>query len=302
VATVAEPGEYAVRGGLVDVWPGDANEPRRLDLFGSTVESIRSFDPLSQRSLGKADGLQLSPAGEVVFDPAAIARFKQGYLRQFGAVGGDPLFDAVAEGRPFAGMEHWLPLFHERLATLFDYLEPDCEIGFDHLAADAIAARAALIGDHYEARRAPPPAGSTFASAPYRPLPPHLLYLDEQSFARTIATRRAFHFSSYGVPPSTPRGFVAVEDLRAAPARDFTAERQRPDVNLFDAVAAHLQELARAPEPPILACWSEGSADRLRQILTDHGVAAFTPVTSRRAAAGAAGSVSYTHLTLPTKA
>ena len=83
-------------------------------------------------------------------------------------------------------MEHWLPLFHADLVPLTAYLGEGAEIGLDHLALDAIKARAALIGEHYEARLQPPAAGSSFGSAVYRPLPPELLYLDEGGLARAL--------------------------------------------------------------------------------------------------------------------
>ena len=113
-------------------------------------------------------------------------------------------------------MEHWLPLFHERLVTLPDYLDEGTELGFDHAAGEAIKARAALIGEHYEARRHPPDAGQSFGAAPYRPLPPELLYVDEQSFARTAETRTRWQLSTFGVPPARPSGIDAVREGRAA--------------------------------------------------------------------------------------
>ena len=121
--TVGEPGEYAVRGGIVDVFPPGAEQPLRLDFFGDELDSVRSFDPMSQRTTGKLDGMSLKPVSEVVLDEESITRFRGGYLATFGAVRGeDPLYEAVTAGRLHPGMEHWLPLFHETMETLFDYL------------------------------------------------------------------------------------------------------------------------------------------------------------------------------------
>ena len=121
---MVEAGDYAVRGGLVDVFPSGAEQPVRLDFFGSTLESIRSFDPLTQRSQGKVDGAR-ADAGErgAARRRRRSSAFKAGYLRQFGAVTGDPLLEAVEAGRSFPGMEHWLPLFHPDLVPLTAYLD-----------------------------------------------------------------------------------------------------------------------------------------------------------------------------------
>ena len=111
--TVVEPGDYAVRGGIIDIFPTGAEQPLRLDLFGDELEAIRGFDPLTQRSLGKVEKIELLPMSEVLLDEASIERFRVGYMQQFGAATGDPLFESVTSGRPFPGMEHWLPLFHD---------------------------------------------------------------------------------------------------------------------------------------------------------------------------------------------
>ena len=284
--TVVEPGEYAVRGGLLDVFPTADKHPLRLDFFGSTVETIRTFDPLTQRSLQRMDRLEIGPVSEVVFDQEAIERFKVGYLQNFGAVSGDPLFDAVREGRSYPGMEHWLPLFHERLATLFDYLDEAAEVAFDHLARDGVAARAVLIGEHYEARKVTPPAGSSFGTAPYRPLSPHLLYLDEQSFAQEVERRASFEFSIFGPPPRPPTGVDAVIDLEGRPSRDFAHERADRSINLFDAIVAHLRALLGDGARPLVTASSEGALERLKQVLEDHGQETFTRIRHARGARG----------------
>ena len=288
-STVVEPGDYAVRGGIIDVYPTDGGNPVRLDLFGATVETIRTFDALTQRSLSRIEALELRPVSEVMLDAEAIERFKARYLQQFGAVTSDPLFDAISSGRSFPGMEHWLPLFNERLATLFDYMDEECELSFDHLARDGVDARAALIGEHFEARRQPVATGSTFGTTPYRPLPPHMLYLDEQSFGREADARSSWHFSIFAAPPGKVPGFTRSEDLKGRPARDFAPERQDRSVNLFDAASAYLGAMRAGPVKPILACWSEGSADRMRQTLQDHGTSTFTSVKTMRDVDGAAG-------------
>ncbi|MGH6943271.1 MAG: CarD family transcriptional regulator, partial [Geminicoccaceae bacterium] len=268
--TVVEPGEYAVRGGIIDIFPAGQDQPLRLDLFGDVLEAVRSFDPLTQRSLAKVARLTLRPVSEVLFDADAIERFRIGYLKHFGAVSDDPLFESLSAGRPFPGMEHWLPLFHERLVSLFDYLAPGCPVGFDHLTADALAAREDTIGEHYRARRDPPEAGRAMGAAPYRPLPPDALYLSGMRLAALLRERSRIDFSPFAAPPESAD--LEVVDLGGRPARDFAAERARPDVNLFDAIAVHLAEQQGTGKRLLIAAASEGSLERLRLVLGDHGV------------------------------
>ena len=122
-STVRESGEYAIRGGILDLFPAGLDQPVRLDFFGDTLESIRTFDAESQRTLLDMRGLDLMPVSEFQLVTETIRRFRMGYVAAFGAPErDDALYEAVSEGRRHPGMEHWLPLFHERMETLFDYL------------------------------------------------------------------------------------------------------------------------------------------------------------------------------------
>ncbi len=130
--TVMEPGEFATRGGIVDIFPAGVETPMRLDFFGDTLESIRLFDPLTQITIGEGKSVDLVPVSEVQLTEETTARFRQGYRELFGAVtDDDPLYLSIREGRRHAGMEHWLPLFHDSLETLFDYVD-DGVITLDH--------------------------------------------------------------------------------------------------------------------------------------------------------------------------
>src|SRR5215469_1291653 len=128
-STVSERGEFAVRGGVIDVFPPGAAEPVRLDLFGDTLEAIRAFDRESQRSTRKLSHVDLLPVSEALLDADAVARFRKGYVTAFGAPGDDPLYAAVSEGARRAGLEHWLPLLYGEVASLFDYLPEDALVG-----------------------------------------------------------------------------------------------------------------------------------------------------------------------------
>ena len=126
----AKPGEYAVRGGILDLFPAGLDLPVRFDFFGDSLESIRSFDAETQRTLLDMRSLDLVPISEFQLTTETIRRFRMGYVAAFGAPGrDDQLYEAVSEGRRHPGMEHWLPLFQDKMDTLFDYLgdAPDCD-------------------------------------------------------------------------------------------------------------------------------------------------------------------------------
>ena len=262
--TVMEPGEYAVRGGLVDLFPAGAAAPLRVDLFGDEIDEIRSFDPMDQRSTDRTERFDLVPASEVVLTRDSIARFREGYRAAFGAVtADDAIYEAVSAGRRVAGIEHWLPLFYDELETLADYL-PEAVMVEDEQAGAARDIRFEAIADHYAARL-DPPSGET----PYRPLPPDRLYLDASGWEACMQDRPV----AVLLPAAAPDG----PDAGGRPAVDFSEARARPDIDLYGAVADRLAAHAAEGRRVLLAAYSEGSRDRLAGLLGEQGVAA-TPV------------------------
>ncbi len=290
--TVMEPGEYAVRGGLVDLFPPGAGEPLRLDLFGDTLEAIRTFDPMSQRSTGSREQVVLKPVSEIVLTPESIERFRAGYRELFGNVAGhDTLYEAVSAGQRHAGMEHWLPLFHDGLDTFFDYM-PEALVSLDQQADEARDARLELIRDYYQARQTMDAKGSKggFAgAADYRPVPPERLYLDVKEWRQHLADRTVVELSSFDSPlePSSPAGAGGegrTLDLAGRRHEGFAAARKAQNVNLFDAVARHIADAHGAGRRVMVAGFTDGSVERLRTLLRDHGVAAPTPAPDYRTA------------------
>jgi transcription-repair coupling factor (superfamily II helicase) len=266
--TVREAGEFAVRGGIVDVFPSGETSPLRLDFFGDTLEGVRSFDPLTQRSTGRREGLALKPMSEVLLDDQAVHRFRTRYREQFGTVADDdPLYDSISAGRRYIGMEHWLPLYYEGLETLFDYL-PRAAVTLDYQALDVRDVRFATIADFYAARKTMTPAARA-AAPPYRPVRPEQLYLDDKAWDGAFATRAVATFTPFAAPDGTPSIF----DAGARPGRSFAEARANPKINVFDVVRDHLETERAAGRRVAVAAFSIGAADRLTTVLRDHGVA-----------------------------
>ena len=154
--TVMEPGEFAMRGGIIDIFPSGEGDPVRLDLFGDTIESIRRFDPATQRSTEKATGFSLRPVSEVALDTDSVARFRTNWRDLYGqGSASDPIYEAISEGRRYPGMEHWVPLFHESMELLTDYLDTP-SVTLDLQTDDVLNSRLEMIADHYDARRIVP--------------------------------------------------------------------------------------------------------------------------------------------------
>ncbi|SDH01897.1 transcription-repair coupling factor [Bosea robiniae] len=279
-STVRETGEFAVRGGIVDLFPPGMPAPIRLDFFGDTLESIRTFDPETQRTTGQLRGLDLVPMSEAQMTSESIRRFRQSYISTFGTPGrDDTLYEAVSEGRRPAGLEHWLPLLAEKLDTLFTYL-PDVPLVLDHQADDAIGERISLIKDYYDARKAALEQGGG-GGIPYKPLPPDALYLSPTDWRAVIDASGVASMTPFQLPESEGK---LILDLGGKQGRSFAAERTADAGGVFDAAVAHVKALETEGKRVILAAWSEGSRERLAHVLADHGLKSTQLTGSLRAA------------------
>src|SRR5438874_6898442 len=246
-STVREPGEYAVRGGILDLFPAGLDQPVRFDFFGDSLESIRSFDAETQRTLLDMRSLDLVPISGFQLVTETIRRFRMGYVAEFGAVGrDDPLYEAVSEGRRHPGMEHWLPLFQERMDTLFDYLG-DAPVAIEPQSEDAARERFKQIADYYEARLGAKehPGGGAI----YKPLPPDRLYLTEHEWTNRLDQTALARLT----PVAVPDGSGDVFDAGARQGRNFTPERADGSVNVFEAVVARVRALQAQRKEVVVA-------------------------------------------------
>ncbi len=276
--TVREAGEYAIRGGIIDLFPSGYENPLRLDLFGDEVESIKVFDPLSQRTEGSRESFSLQPVAEFFLSDEAISKFRKGYLEAFGvARGDDPLYAAISEGRRYNGMDHWMPLFYDHLATIFDYA-PEAGVMFDHLAQQAAAERMAQIRDFYDARKTLQEAArakgkkkdenAALAGTIYNPLKPETLYWTGREWDGLC--ERAEALSPFSGPAEDAAG-------AAKRGRDFADIRALPDGDVLGAVRQYVVGLKE--KKILIAAYSQGSAERLGGILKESGFGTLKTVT-----------------------
>ena len=216
--------------------------PLRLDFFGDTLESIRAFDPETQRTTAQMRALDLVPMSEVQLTTETIRRFRQAYVAAFGAqTRGDTLYEAVSEGRRHAGMEHWLPLFYGGADTLFDYLG-DAPLMLDPLADDAVGERLGEIQDYYDAAQGASGRRSQRAGLQAAAARRALSHARRMARAhRPLAGRAALALRS-GRRTARSSSIAA-----RAPGRTFARRaRRRERSNVFEAAVAHIRDAAGA--------------------------------------------------------
>ncbi|PND39604.1 transcription-repair coupling factor [Paucibacter aquatile] len=247
VAQVVSPGEYAVRGGLIDLFPMGSLVPYRVDLFGDEVDSIRTFDPDSQRSLYPVPAVRLLPGREFPMDEAARQTFRSRWREK---MEGDPsrsrIYKDMGQGIATGGIEYYLPLFFEQTASIFEFLGEHCALAL-HGEIDEALGR--FWTDTRERHR-------FLQHDPERPiLPPEEIYFKSEEF-----------FSlTHAHPVLAVRGKEAVDYARPLP--DVSVERgaQEPLARL----AAHLLS---TPHRVLLLAESEGRRESLLELLRDNRI------------------------------
>ncbi|MBX9858495.1 MAG: transcription-repair coupling factor [Sphingomonas sp.] len=289
VETVTDSGEFAVRGGLVDLFPSGAEAGLRLDFFGDEIESVRTFDPADQRTTGRLDGFTLLPASEALLDDDSVKRFRTRYRDRFGATAtGDPLYQAISDGRRLAGMEHWLPLFEDKLATLFDHLGDDAVIVRDSGVASAVESRFEAISD-YHANRV---RAQSNDPGSYRPLPADQLYLAPAEWQERLKGAKVHLVTPFHEPESD-----RVLEFDVDGPRDFAPERAS-GANIYEAVTDHAAKVMKKRKL-VLASYSGGARDRLSGLLAEHGLKRLMKAETWQDALGLAASGNVALIVLP---
>lgn len=275
-STVMEAGDFAIRGGLIDIFPPALESPIRLDFFGDELESIRAFDVETQRTTDKLKQVQLAPVSEVLMSDLAVGTFRKNYIAAFGGgVSKDPIYASVVEGIRPQGIEHYLPLFYSQVETIFDYTGPDTLIAYDGLLEEARIERRDLIEDFYSSRQEYVEARDTGSGDPsktagvYRPLPTQRLYLEDEGWADITAPLQTRNHTVF-IPPDAENKV----DFGAKIGRSFSIERRTEGANVFEAVVDYVRTLKNEKKKILIAAWTEGSSERLGNVLEDHNLIA----------------------------
>ncbi|WP_378945929.1 transcription-repair coupling factor [Paracoccus sp. R86501] len=262
--TVTETGDYAIRGGIIDIFPPGESGPIRLDLFGDVLDGARRFDAVTQLTTEKLTRIELAPMSEVVLDEDAVTRFRQNYRAEYGLGTNDPLYESVSAGRKTSGMEHWLPWFHNRMESLFDYM-PDASVVLDDHIGQVVDARRTMIREQFEARCAAMKAKGR-SDTVYKPVPPDAMFPTDAEWNEWLSPHRVLRLSVLNQPPGP-----GVLDAGGRSGRNFAPERQAESINLFGALADHIKSL-RKTHRVVLASFSDGARERLAGLLKDEGL------------------------------
>jgi transcription-repair coupling factor (superfamily II helicase) len=247
VDTVYEHGEFAVRGALIDLFPMGSDTPFRIDLFDDEIETLRTFDPETQRSVDKVESIRLLPAREFPLEKKAVTDFRGRFRERFDVdFRRCPIYQDLASGITPAGIEYYLPLFFEETGTLFDYLPGDTQV-FSLPGIEQAAEQFWLDArNRYEDRRVDPE----------RPLlPPADIFLPvEDCFARL---------------KNWPRVVVSQEDVEVGVGRERFEARALPDLAIQAKASEPLAALRRfIEEYPGRVLFSAESAGR-REVLLE---------------------------------
>ena len=267
--TVREAGEFAVRGGILDIFPAGSEEPLRLDFFGDELEHIRLFDPITQRSTGKIKSAQLSPVSEIILNSESLTRFKIGYRRTFGTdAAKDHIYQSIGEGRYYAGMEHWLPLFHDKLDAFETYTNSTV-LTLDSEVEAYVTSRFELINEYFEARNSLEQTNKSDDVAVYRPLEPTSLYLSPKEWSLKKETSEVFQFHPLNFAMSSDKGKFLM-DANVVPGIDLTDMRQQKGVNIYSELIRKAKKFQGSGKKVLICAFSPGSAERLFTILSEY--------------------------------
>ena len=266
VEQVIEPGEYALRGDIIDIFPVGTEEPLRIDLFGDEVERIRTFDAMSQRTTGELTHYNFDVMSEVVLDANTVKNFRTRYREAFGAAfKDDEIYEAISNSKKYMGMENWLPFFYEdKLPTLFDYI-PMASVIIGRKVEEALKAKAESIADYYTARLEALKVKSATEVDVYRPVPPEEMFLNEAEFKRIIQKREAAYFTNLTLPQEED-----IIDAKVLPGREFSQAKNVTASKVYEDLQAFLSENAKLRR--IIFAYSAGSRERLFSLMSEHGI------------------------------
>ncbi|MCW8881938.1 MAG: transcription-repair coupling factor, partial [Sedimenticola sp.] len=258
VSQVVEHGEFTIRGSLLDIFPMGSNIPYRIDLFDEEIESIRTFDPETQLTIERVEGIRMLPAREYPLNEAGIAQFRQAFRNTFE---GDPqrslIYSEVSSGRAPGGLEYYLPLFFEQTATLFDFLPEQLLTIRTDETHDRAEQFLNQVSERYEQRR-------------YdieRPLlSPGNLYLEPERLINQLNQGQSIRIQRSEIE-SRSKGYSSYHNFSSKQPRplSFQARSEHP-------AAALQQFIAAEPGKILFIAESAGRREMLKETLASYGI------------------------------
>ena len=254
VSQVFEHGEYAIRGGIIDLFPMGSSQPYRIDLFGDEIDSIRIFETESQRSTETIEQIELLPAREFPMTEEGINRFRQSYRERFS---GDPkqsqIYNEISNGNIPPGTEFYMPLFFDSTSTLLDYLPSSSLLVMEHDCAQAATTFQTEVVERYQ----------SVGMDPERPaLPPEVLFLGFDEFKKRMAN---WPLVEHGPVPEHAEKACQRFATRRPDSFTIDVHAEQPYQRLFD-------YLEQTEKRVMLACETTGRRENLKNVLNESGI------------------------------
>ena len=251
VTTVMEPGEFSLKGALIDLYPMGAANPYRIDLFDNEIDSIRSFDPSTQRSIDVIEEVYLLPAREFASDNQSINIFKKNYLSEFGSTDGF-IYTEVSEGRYPGGIEFYLPLFFDRTDTLFDYIPNISSIVYQKGLGELLKTQSNELLERFEYCQ---------NSLERLPLPINKVFLDSSDFFSALNDKKQIQIQTSKIQQNTGLNFSS----SILPPLKIEAQAKKPLNKLIKFIESFRGRV-------LIVCESDGRQSVLVDLLSSYGL------------------------------
>ncbi|MEC8797872.1 MAG: transcription-repair coupling factor, partial [Pseudomonadota bacterium] len=262
--TVREHGEFSVRGGIIDFY-SPLNKPIRLDLFGNTIDSIKSFDLISQRSLELLKEIFVYPASEIILNDKTIENFRINFNKKFGSQKEKvKIYDSISEGISYPGMEHWLPFFYNKTGSIFDYIDKPI-ILLDHLYDSSLDDFLETVNDHFQSRKDYDDNKLSKVENKYFSIEPSNLYQNKEEYNKNLYSRNCIRISPFKKPD-------AINLNGKASTKYSNIKSNRNDSSSYENLKSDILDFTKKNKKIIIACSSLGSSERVAKILINNGI------------------------------
>ena len=262
--TVREHGEFSVRGGIIDFY-SPLNKPIRLDLFGNTIDSIKSFDLISQRSLELLKEIFVYPASEIILNDKTIENFRINFNKKFGSQKEKvKIYDSISEGISYPGMEHWLPFFYNKTGSIFDYVDKPI-ILLDHLYDSSLDDFLETVNDHFQSRKDYDDNKLSKVENKYFSIEPSNLYQNKEEYNKNLYSRNCIRISPFKKPD-------AINLNGKASTKYSNIKSNRNESSSYENLKSDILDFTKKNKKIIIACSSLGSSERVAKILINNGI------------------------------